>query len=302
MNQVATVLDLNADSVPSISTASMLVELNISAWTGRKKDKRASKDVTDAAGADAAVASVNKTLLSDCEQLRNIKTLIGEARNHVHYHLTMPWSDKGTRLLPTELFFEYQQKITHYEGRIASEVDDLIENYEHAKAMAANKLGRLFDEDDYPTAESLREKFHFSVNFMPLPEASDFRLDIQSDAVRELQNKYESAYTERIEQAMNDIWQRTYEALNNMSARLGYNDDGKPLVFRDSLIENAVELVKLLKSCNVTGSSQMSAMADKLQDVLLGTSPDALREDTVMRDQKKRDIDALIKSLPSLDI
>jgi len=302
MNQVARVLDLNTEHTPSISSSAMLVELSISSWTGRKKDKSASKQITDAHGADAAVASVNKTLLSECEQLREIKTYIGEARNHVHYHLTMPWSDTGIRLLPTELFFEYQNRITHYEGLIAAAVDSLIDDFEYEKSKAANKLGSLFNADDYPSAESLRDKFTFKVNFMPLPDAGDFRVDVGNEALAELQGRYESAYTSKIEQAMNDIWHRVHSALRNMSARLGYNDDGKPLVFRDSLVDNALELVELMKACNVTGDSQMAALSDKLSDALIGVSPEALREDNDYRADKKKDIDALIKQLPSLDI
>lgn len=295
-------LNINTEATPSLSSSAMLVELSISAWTGRKKDKTASVDVTTRAGADSAVASVNKTLLSDCEYLKNIKTWIGEARNHVHYHMTMPWSDTGIRLLPTELFFEYQQRITHYEGLIAAEVDNLIADFEHEKAKAANKLGSLFDPDDYPTADSLREKFSFRVNYMPLPEAGDFRVDIGNEAVSELRDKYESMYSEKIEQAMSDIWHRVHKALANMSSRLGYDDDGKKLIFRDSLVDNALSMVDLMRKCNVTGSSQMSAMADKLEDALRGMSPDALREDEYLRDATKRNLDELIKTLPSIDL
>lgn len=298
-NAFTNTLDLTNDT-PSLSTSAMLVELSISAWTGRKLDKQASKKVTDDNGADGAVARVNKTLLSDCEYLKNIKTFIGEVRNHVHYHLTMPWSDTGIRLLPTEMFFDYQQRVTHYEGLIAAEVDKLIEDFEYEKSKASYKLGALFNEEDYPTAESLRDKFSFRVNYMPLPDAGDFRLDINNEAINELQDKYESAYTEKVNQAMDDIWYRVHESLSNMSTRLGYNDDGKKLVFRDSLIDNALSMVDLLRKCNVTGSSQMSAMASNLESALMGVSPDSLREDEYHRDETKKNIDQLINQLPSL--
>lgn len=301
MEAISNVLDLRNDT-PTLSSSAMLVELSISAWTGRKKDKAASKKVTDENGADAAVASVNKTLLSDCEHLKNIKTFIGEARNHVHYHMTMPWSDTGIRLLPAELFFDYQQRITHYEGLIAAQVDNLIADFEHEKAKAAYKLGTLFNEDDYPTAESLRDKFSFRVNYMPLPDAGDFRVDIGNEAQQQLKQDYEDMYTQKIEQAMSDIWHRVHTSLSNMSARLGYDDQGRKLVFRDSLIENALNMVDLLKKCNVTGNSQMQAMADNLENALLGVTADGLREDEHYRDSTKRDIDELIKQLPSIDL
>ena len=46
-------------SAPSISSAAMLVELSISTWTGRKLDKRASKEVIQSNHADAGIATVN---------------------------------------------------------------------------------------------------------------------------------------------------------------------------------------------------------------------------------------------------
>jgi len=47
-------------SVPSISTAAMLVELSIGVWTGRKLDKKASNDVTATNNAHKGVANVSK--------------------------------------------------------------------------------------------------------------------------------------------------------------------------------------------------------------------------------------------------
>ena len=58
-----------AVSAPTISSSSMLVELSISVWTGRRLDKRASSEVVASNHANVGVASVNKKLLGDCEEL-----------------------------------------------------------------------------------------------------------------------------------------------------------------------------------------------------------------------------------------
>ena len=60
-------------------------------------------------------------------------------------------------------------------------------------------------------------------------------------------------------------------------------------------------MVELLNVCNVTGDSQMSAMANKLDEALRGITPDALREDAHLRAETKRVVDDAIKALPSLD-
>ena len=101
---------------------------------------------------------------------------------------------------------------------------------------------------------------------------------------------------------MNDVWQRAYDALSRMSERLDYQDNEGKKIFRDSLVSNVTDMVELLHVCNVTGDSQMSALANPLDETLRGVTPDALREDAYLRAETKRTVDQVIKSLPSLDI
>ena len=120
---------------------------------------------------------------------------------------------------------------------------------------------------------------------------------------------------------MNDVWRRVYEKLANMSERLDYTDEYVDEVytakngqtrtrtrnvgaktFRDSLVSNVTDMVELLHVCNVTGDSQMSALANQLDETLRGVTPDALREDAYLRAETKRTVDQVIQSLPSLDI
>ena len=56
----------------TLASSAMLVEVNISNWVGRKKDKRASQDVTAQNNAKDGVASVNKALLADNDDLKAI--------------------------------------------------------------------------------------------------------------------------------------------------------------------------------------------------------------------------------------
>jgi hypothetical protein len=101
---------------------------------------------------------------------------------------------------------------------------------------------------------------------------------------------------------MNDVWQRTYKALSNMSERLDYSGNDKKKIFRDTLVDNVIDMVELLNVCNVTGDGKMTRMANKLDDALRGVTPDGLRESESLRVETKRIVDDAIKSLPSLDM
>ena len=290
-----------AAHAPSIASSSMLVELSVSHWTGRKLDKRASKEVVLHNNASTGVANVNKKLLGDCAELIAVQKFVANSRN-IHYGMTMPWSDTGLRLLPTAQYFKYHEAMTAVQDEFNSLVDAFLEAYEWEIMQAQAKLGELFVRDDYPTLDSLRSKFRFRLTYIPLPDAGDFRIDVGNEAAEEIKTHYNNYYSAQLQTAMQDIWQRTYKALTSMSERLDYGDHEKKKIFRDSLVDNVAEMIDLLRVCNVTNSTQMTAMADKLEDALRGVTPDALREDAYLRAETKRTVDEAIKALPSLDM
>lgn len=288
-----------AAAAPSISSASMLVELSIGTWTGRKLDKRASKDVTTQNNAASGVANVSKKLLGDCVELDAVQKFVANARN-VHYACTMPWSDTGLRLLPTKQYFKYQQEITALQGEFQRLVNIFLDAYDWEIQHAQLKLGSLFNADEYPTRDALTGRFRFRVNYMPLPDAGDFRVDIDTQAKQELASQYEQFYAKQFEQAMGDVWQRAYDAVSKMSERLDYGDDTNKKVFRDSLVDNMREIIDLLDACNVTGDPVMQQAQRKLDQALQGVTPDALREDAYLRATTKRQVDEVKKIIDSL--
>jgi hypothetical protein len=286
-------------SAPSIASSAMLVELNISTWTARKKDRAASDDVTRLNNAQKGVASVSKHLLGDCAELDAVQKFAGNTRN-VHYSATMPWSDSGLRLLPTTQYFKYHQQMTALRDEFTRLVDAFLGAYAWEITQAQAKLGHLFNAEEYPDVDGLRDKFKFRFTYIPLPDAGDFRVDVGNEAQAVLREQYASAFTEQLNAAMNDLWSRTHAVLIRMSERLDYGPAEQKKIFRDSLVENVVEMIDLLRACNITQSVQMAEMADTLERALRGVTPDNLREDARLRADTKKSIDAAIAALPSL--
>ena len=304
MNAMDTTIERSSklhEDAPTLASASMLVEVNISNWTGRKKDKAASKDVTTRNNANDGVASVHKALLADSNNLRAIQQHVTSTRS-IHAHMTMPWSNSGLRLLPTAQYFKYQQTMTDMQNEFERLITEFINTYNDEVVNVQIKLGDLFSREDYPTTDELKRKFGFSINYMPLPDAGDFRIDIGNEALAEVKQQYSEFYAKQYSTAMNDVWTRLHKALTSMSDRLDYSSKEDKKVFRDTLVSNVTDMIELLRVCNVTNSTQMSAMADSLEEAMSGVTPDALREDDYFRAETKAAVDDAIKALPSLDI
>lgn len=304
MSNVATINGAeqpNADTAPTLASSAMLVELSISCWAGRKKDKQASEDVTMRSGAKKGMAAVTKKLLGDCPELVAVHQHAGNVRNQVHYAMTLPWSNSGMALLTTQQYFQYKPAIGEAETEFFALVETFLNAYDWEVSQAQAQLGSMFNPDEYPTVESLRDKFRFSVAYMPLPTAGDFRVDIGNQQRDEIVAQYETFYSDQLGNAMGELWRKLYDQLSKMSDRLGYAGNGKKNVFRDSLIENMMQVVALLRTCNVTGDSQMAAMATKLEETLQGVTPKDLRDNTQLRGSVKAKLDVAIKNLPGLD-
>jgi hypothetical protein len=286
-------------AVPSVSGSAMLVELSIRNWAGRKLDKSASQKVTIDNRASTGVANVHKKLLGDCAELSAVLKFAGNARN-THYSMTMPWSDTGMRLLPTSRYFKYNEQMIALKREYFDLVEAFLASYSWEITQAQVKLGDLFNPDEYPSTASLQSKFGFGFTYIPLPEAGDWRIDIEQDAKDELAQHYQSYYRNQLEAAMGDVNRRAHDVLVRMSERLDYGDSETKKVFRDTLVSNVLEIVDLMDACNLTGDMTMRDNAQMLREALNGVDAADLREDHMLRRATKKAVDEVIASLPSL--
>jgi hypothetical protein len=291
MTQVEQDVSNITNKVPSISSSAMLVELNISVWTGRKFDKQVSAEIDTQKQTTTRAGNYSKRLFADEPIFDAIQKFAGNARTY-HYHATMPWSDSGLRLLTTAMYFDYNKKISEMEMDFDNLVSNFINQYQVLVAKSQTKLGTLFDASDYPDVMDVASKFRFSVKYAPVPDVGDWRVDVGNDAKQQLMESYVTYYSSNLEQAMREPWERMHEALKNMSIKLSGD---KKQIFRDTLVGNVVELCDLMDKFNVTGDPKMKQAKAKIENALLGITPDALREDDDLRLDTKSKVDSLLK-------
>lgn len=284
-----------------IQNSSMLVDLNISMWTGRKQDKQVSEEIDAAKSTKTKAGNYHKKLLAGTARLDDIHKLVTGIRTW-HYAQTLPWSDGGSRLLPMKNFFDYKATLSDYETQFADAVDVFLKEYPTLVSAAAFQLGDLFNADEYPDAEKLRDKFRFRYVFLPVPDMGDFRVDVNEAHLVELKAQYESFYQNKLSEAMQDAWDRLHECLAKMSEKLAdaqtprMTKDGevRTQIFRDSLITNAVELCELLTKLNVTNDSKLEQARKQLEVAMVGVTPKDLREDDDLRADTKAKVDQIL--------
>ena len=282
--------------VAGVARAAMLVDLQISLYSGRKQDKATQAEVTASKGAKSSkAASVYKSLFAECQELDAITKFQARARAD-HYKLTKPWNDYGARLLPTALLQKYKVEMNQAESEFNRLVTVFLDKYDTLVAAAAFQLGTLFDRDEYPTREQVARKFRFDISYAPLPTAGDFRLDIESEVQRDLMRQYEKRMEQQLEAAAQDSWTRLHEALTRLSDRLVVEEDGKKRKFHDTMVTGALELCELLTDMNVTNDPALEKARRKLEEALSGVTPKELREEDSTRAITKKKVDDILGS------
>ena len=281
----------------SISNSAMLVELNISVWTGQKVDRAATTKVTDDANAAADAGQFKKNLTAGTYLRKELADYAALCRTW-HNGRTMPWSDRGPRLLPTSMFVEYKQEVNARQGLFMSKVDAFCEEYPRLLAAAPYHLGDLFNPNDYPTVEEVRDKFGFQLVFSPVPESGDFRVRAGDVDLAELRQQYEDAYDARVKDAMQSAWDKVHDMLTRMSEKLTdpESESAKGKLFHGTFLTNVDDLCALLAHLNITKDPQLEIARRALQKMVSGVDIDDVRKDPGTRIDLKAQVDAALKA------
>jgi hypothetical protein len=233
--------------IPDLSEKAMLVRLSISQWTARKYDKNVSKKV---------------------EQQYN-------AHDSGRYNK----NDIGDRILPSANFHEYSSKMRELKQTFRDEVNKFVENYDDFVNEAKERLNGMFAAADYPHREELPRRYSFNTFLDPLPRGNDFRVSLNDMEVEEIQQEIEERLKAGQQAAMKDLWSRLNKVVSCMVERL----TDEKAVFRDSLIDNARDLVLLLPRLNITGDLSLEKSRREIEAQLLSYTPQTLRTNKIIR-------------------
>lgn len=279
----------------SISSSALLVELNISVWPASKLDREITDKVNSDAGAVKGASQTKKNLFAGTSLRKDIADFAARVRLYHNRH-TLPWADKGERMLPTALFLEYKQTINGYERTFEMMCDNFFIEYPRLVAEAPTALKGLYKAEDYPEIEEVKQKFGFRRTVKPVPEAGDFRLDIPAEDLEEMRSTFIDQQDKKLADAMREPWERLHKTLVGMSEKLTdvEGDDGKKR-YHDTLITNPLELCELLTKLNVANDPKLEEARRQVELTMMGANIESIKEDAHTRNELKSKVDNILK-------
>ena len=279
----------------SISSSALLVELNISVWPASKLDR----DVTDKVNTDASAvrgaSQTKKNLFAGTSLRKDISDFAARVRLYHNKH-TLPWADKGERMLPTALFMDYKQTMNGFEQTFNMMCQNFFIEYPRLVVEAPTNLGTMYKAEDYPDLTDVMLKFGFRRTVKPVPEAGDFRLDIPAYDLEEMRSEFIAQQDNKLAEAMREPWDRLHEMLVGISKKLTdvEGDDSKKR-YHDTLISNPIELCELLTKLNVTNDPKLEEARRQLEVAMVTADIEEIKEDADSRSELKSKVDDILK-------
>lgn len=262
-----------------ISNSVLAVSPNIRVWSGRKYDRQVSDEVAVQKAASLNSGRYNKNLLPEgAESLKAVQQKAGLIRNE-HYRRTLPLYD-GVQAIRAEGYFDYAQWWNQQEAEYLALVTVFVGEYPALMAKAAKALGPMWRAEDYPQAHEVADKFGISVNIFPLPADTQFEAFVSSlgeEVVAGLTANLREQQEKMIREAMQEAWQRLYDAIKKMQEKCAIPVGETGSVFRDTMMENILRLTEVLPTLNLTDDPNLTGMVDQVRRELAVYSAESLR-------------------------
>jgi hypothetical protein len=261
-----------------ITERAMLAAVHISIWTAVKHDRKISRDVADQHGAHQGAGRYNKQLLRGADKLEELRTLAGQVRQYF-YKITLPWSDEGFRLLPSNLYFDLTARMREFEASFELGVEGFLQVYPQYIEQVRPELNGLFREEDYPAADKLRKKFGVKLEILPIPSGNDFRVQMSAEEQARVAREIDTNVRQSLTRGTEDLWKRLREVVSHMVDRLNEPESR----FHATLVTNVLDMVEILPRLNVNGDTDLNRFAEQVKDRLCNYSAQDLKKHDLLR-------------------
>jgi hypothetical protein len=194
--------------------------------------------------------------------------------------MTLPFPEPGIRLIRQDQIETFHAQMTERKGDLELAAEQLNERFEELKTAARERLGRLFNPQDYPT--SLRGLFAVEWDF-PSVEPPSYLAELNPALYEEECRRVAARFDEALTLAEEAFSTELAQLVAHLTERLSGSVDGKPKVFRDSVVTNLVEFFERFRQLNVRSNDELDGLVVQAQQLVQGIEPQALRDNRILR-------------------
>ena len=253
-------------------------------WLGARKTltQEQKSQAADTFGAERAYLSAGKKLLDTSHPAFKAVTAVRHRVIAFWKGISLPYPESGIRLIRQDDISAFTVQMTSLKVELDEAVIQLDGRYDELRIAARRRLGSLFNAGDYPA--TLRGWFDVSYDF-PSVEPPEYLRQLSPQLYQQEAARVAARFDEAVQLAEQAFTEELSKLVSHLTERLSGTDDGKPKVFRDSVVENLREFFDRFRHLNIRSDEQLDDLVVQAQRVIRGVEPQQLRDNQVVRQQ-----------------
>lgn len=280
----------------SLHDKSLLVSLTLTGIPASRADKEITADVLfrENASSDAG-RWISK--LWPREAMEPIRSLDAQIRAH-HYQKTLPWLDKGERIIASRTFTSYMEEMRDFRFKRETLVQGFLDHYHDWIDKARDMRGNSFKYSEYPTSHQAKLRFRFELGAAPIPHRDDFRVTLATPDMDDIQQSLDELIQEAEITARRDLYRRMAEPVCKLLERLAEPDAR----FTVASLNALREVVASLPDINVLDDPEVEIIRMSIEEQLCHLDPESITESRSDRSRAASKANSILaKMAPWLD-
>lgn len=279
------------------------VKLSFS-WLGtqRKLSDAQTKQAADMFSASTDLVTASKRLIDTKHPAYKAATAIKSQAVAFWRGITLPYPQEGIRLIRQADVSLFEERMNDFKTQLAAAVANLQLEYETIKEKAREKLGSLYNADDYPS--TLEGVFAISWEYPPI-EPPQYLMNFNPQLYAQEQSRIQQRFEDAVALAENAFAEELSGLVSHLIERLTDEPDGKKKAFKASTIENFKEFYQNFQRMNVRSNANLESLISQANNLVSGITPNDLRQSadlqTSLRTQMsdlKTSLDSVIREAP----
>ena len=265
-------------------------------WFGVRKSLTPAQKAlaAESFGAEGEYLSAGKKLIDTKHPAFRAVTAIRGRVQSVWKGMTLPYPEPGIRLLRRDQIERFDSQMTDLRAELADQVANLDAHFAELKAAAQRRLGQLFNPADYP--ETLLGLFGMEWEF-PAIEPPSYLQQLSPELYEQERQRVAARFDEAVRLAEQAFAEELSRLVAHLTERLSGAEDGKPKVFRDSVVNNLSEFFERFRSLNIRSNEDLDNLVAQAQSVVRGVAPQTLRDDGSLRGRIANQLSSVQASL-----
>lgn len=295
-------MDASADNIENTAREmrqSMgAVKLSFS-WLGtqRKLSDAQTKQAADMFAASTDLVTASKKLIDTKHPAYKAATAIKSQASAFWRGLTLPYPQEGVRLIRQADVTTFEERMSDFKAQLDAAVANLQLEYEVIKEKAREKLGSLYNAEDYPS--TLEGVFSISWEYPPI-EPPQYLMTFNPQLYEQERSRIQHRFEEAVTLAENAFAEELSGLISHLVERLTDEPDGKKKAFKASTIENFKEFYQNFQRMNVRSNASLEALISQANNLVSGITPNDLRQSNELQNSLRTQMSELKTSLDSV--